>query len=157
MSTPARPEESIDEETKRILTERDKLFEQEEKKARPWRDVKAEILRQSKPLVPWVLVRITPAARADISKGHAHYEAARPGLGNEFVENVDQAVEKIGRNPLAYRKVFGENRRLNLERFPYALYFRVKNDAIVVACIHQRRDPKFTKERGSGVIPFPDP
>lgn len=52
MSTPARPEETIDEETKSILAARDKVFEKEEKKARPWRDVKAEILRQSKPLVP---------------------------------------------------------------------------------------------------------
>jgi hypothetical protein len=52
MSTPARPEETIDDETKRILAERDKVFEQEEKKARPWREVRAEILRQSKTLVP---------------------------------------------------------------------------------------------------------
>lgn len=51
MSTPVRPEETIDEETKRILADRDKVFAQEEKKAQPWRDVKAKILRQQKPAV----------------------------------------------------------------------------------------------------------
>jgi len=44
MSTPVRPEETIDTETKRVLAERDRAFEKEEKNARPWRDVKAEIL-----------------------------------------------------------------------------------------------------------------
>jgi len=52
MRTPVRPEETIDTETKRVLAERDRAFEKEEKNARPWRDVKAEILRTSKPLVP---------------------------------------------------------------------------------------------------------
>jgi plasmid stabilization system protein ParE len=104
-----------------------------------------------------VEVRVSPAARADISKAFLHYEAARPGLGTEFVGNIDAAIEKIGRNPLAYRKIFRENRRCNVDRFPYALYFRVKNDVVVVACLHAKRDPKLTKERGSGVIPFPEP
>lgn len=104
-----------------------------------------------------MLVRITPAAQSDVSKAHAHYEAARPGLGNEFVESVDQTIEKIGRNPLVYRKIMGENRRCNIERFPYALFFRVKDDVIVVACLHANRGPKLVKERGTGVIPIRPP
>jgi plasmid stabilization system protein ParE len=104
-----------------------------------------------------VLVRITAAAQADIYKAHAHYEAARPGLGNEFVESVDQSIEKIGRNPFGYRKIAGENRRCIVERFPYALFFRVKGDAIVVACLHASRGPKLVKERGSGVVSIRPP
>jgi hypothetical protein len=54
MATPIRPssEAEIDEETKRILGERDAIFEQEKKAARPWQDVRADILRQSKTLAP---------------------------------------------------------------------------------------------------------
>jgi toxin ParE1/3/4 len=101
-----------------------------------------------------VLVIISPAAKADILKASSWYEAARPGLGTSFLQRVDEAVEKIGRNPLTYRKVKGQNRRLNLERFPYALFYRVEGDAIVVACVGARRDPELVKERASGVVPI---
>jgi plasmid stabilization system protein ParE len=104
-----------------------------------------------------VEVRVSPAAKADIAKTFSHYEDARPGLGAEFLGSVDAAIEKIGRNPLAYRKVVGESRRCALDRFPYALFYRVDGDAIVVACIHARRDPAFMRERGSGIIPISEP
>ena len=54
MATPTRPgtEAEIDDDTKRILLERDAIFDQEAKAAKPWREVKAEIIRQHKPLVP---------------------------------------------------------------------------------------------------------
>jgi hypothetical protein len=48
MSTaPTRPDakEPIDEETKRILTERDATFEQDLEAAEPWSAVKADLLR----------------------------------------------------------------------------------------------------------------
>jgi plasmid stabilization system protein ParE len=103
-----------------------------------------------------VEVTISPAAKADIAKAYAWFESARPGLGIQFIESVDQAAEKIGRNPLTYRKVKGQNRRVNLERFEYALFYRVEGEAIVVACVHSRRDPKLVKERASGVTPIAD-
>jgi toxin ParE1/3/4 len=101
-----------------------------------------------------VQVIISPPAKADIRKASLWFEAARPGLGTKFVESVDQAVAKIARNPLTFRKVRGENRRVNLERFEYALFYRVEREAIVVACVHSRRDPKLVKERASGVAPI---
>ena len=52
MSTiPARPgsEEAIDQETKRILAEREERFEEEAKAAEPWRNVKVYILKLKPP------------------------------------------------------------------------------------------------------------
>ncbi len=48
MVTPTRPgaDTEIDEETKLILEERARMFEQEKKAARPWPEVRAEILRK---------------------------------------------------------------------------------------------------------------
>jgi hypothetical protein len=52
MASPERPAEpEIDEETKRILDEWDSGFAQEKNAARPWPEVRTEILRQSKDLV----------------------------------------------------------------------------------------------------------
>jgi hypothetical protein len=49
-TTPARPEEAVDPETSRLLEERGKIFTQEKKAARPWPEVRAEILHT--PRVP---------------------------------------------------------------------------------------------------------
>jgi plasmid stabilization system protein ParE len=63
-------------------------------------------------------VVLTTHARNDIAGAADWYEAKREGLGDEFLGKVDEALDSIGSNPLAYRKVSGENRRCNLENFP---------------------------------------
>jgi hypothetical protein len=99
-----------------------------------------------------LIVTISLAAKADIEKACSWFEAA-PGLGTKSIESVDQAVAKTARNPLTYRKVKGEKRRVNVEGF-HALFYKVERDAIVIACIHARRDPKLVGERASGVTPI---
>ena len=102
-------------------------------------------------------VFLTKIAQRDIDKAAEWYERQREGLGFTFLDRIDQGLDKIALNPTGYRKVFGENRRCTLEQFPYALWFKVENDVIVVGCLHAKRDPKLAKERRSGVIPLPEP
>jgi plasmid stabilization system protein ParE len=99
-------------------------------------------------------VVLTRNARNDIAEAADWYEAKREGLGDEFLDKVDLALERIGTNPLGYRKVTGENRRCLLDQFPYALFFKIEDDAIVVACLHLARNPALVKERSAGVIEF---
>lgn len=100
-------------------------------------------------------VRVTSAAQGEIDTAAAWYERQQDGLGDKFLNRVEQALEKIGRNPAGYQKLWGENRRCNVERFPYALWFKIAGDAVVVACLDSRRDPRLARERASGVIPLP--
>jgi hypothetical protein len=51
-TTPARPEEAVDAETAAILDERDAIFKREKKAAKPWPEVRAEILRDLKQSAP---------------------------------------------------------------------------------------------------------
>jgi len=75
------------------------------------------------------------------------YEARRAGLGEEFGAEVDAAVARIAEGPLAYPRVRGETRRAVLTRFPYALYFRVTAEGIVVLAVHGRQDPSRWQRR----------
>ena len=84
----------------------------------------------------------------------AWYEGKRPGLGKEFLERVDQAVNQIAKSPLAARKVIDETRRVNLRQFPYALWYRVETDSIVIACLHAKRDFALAKKRA---LSLPEP
>jgi len=63
----------------------------------------------------------------------------------------------ISANPLQYPKVYNEFRRCLLRRFPYALYYKIKNNKIIVCGLfHCARDPRtvFTElgERGKPEI-----
>lgn len=102
-------------------------------------------------------VRLTRAARADIAKAAEWYEAQSPGLGDTFLDRVTEAVDSIGGHPQAYRKVVRDVRRASLRQFPYALWFRLEDDAVVIACLHSKRDGVLAKERALGILQMPDP
>ena len=61
------------------------------------------------------------------------------------------ALASIEREPRSYPLAAAEVRRALVRRFPYALYFVVDAEAIVVlACLHVRRDPQIWRSR-SGI------
>lgn len=80
-------------------------------------------------------------AEAEALDARRWYEARRAGLGEEFGAEVDAAVARIVEHPFAFPRVRGETRRTVLTRFPYALYFRIADDNIVVLAVHGRQDP----------------
>jgi plasmid stabilization system protein ParE len=83
------------------------------------------------------------AALADVGEAFRWYEMQRPGLGEDFVDAVDGAVEEIVEHPEACPAFYRNARRCLLARFPYCLYYRVEAEGvIVVACMHAARDPE---------------
>ena len=94
------------------------------------------------PLLLW------PEARADIREARKQYEERRAGLGGEFLAAVRSALERVEKYPLQFARVRGEVRRARLQRFPYAIfYIPEKENTIVFACFHARRDPKTWQAR----------
>lgn len=90
-------------------------------------------------------------ALADIEAAREWYEMRRPGLGDEFLDAVDDAMESVMAFPIAYPVDYRESRRFLVERFPYCLYYRAEGDAIVVvACLHAARDPVRRRRRMRG-------
>ena len=82
-----------------------------------------------------------PEAEAEVLAVRRWYEGRRFALGEEFGAEVDATVARIVERPLAFPRVRGETRRAVLTRFPYALFFRVTNEHIVVLAVHGRQDP----------------
>jgi len=86
---------------------------------------------------------VRPAAAADIDEAFLWYEGQRPGLGSEFLASAQTVVDAIAQHPLRYPVIRRNTRRALLRRFPYAIYFRVYGEVIVVvACMHGRRNPR---------------
>jgi plasmid stabilization system protein ParE len=85
-------------------------------------------------------VRIQPAARAEAEAAAAWYEEQRPGLGIEFLLELDAAIERGAAAPHAYEQIFEGVRRVLLSRFPYAVYFLLESDCVeIFAVLHQHR------------------
>jgi len=88
-------------------------------------------------------LRFLPNVEEDAIAAYVWYEARSPGLGEEFLRVFYACVREIPRNPLLYERVYGKLRRRLLRRFPYAIYFMIKEDQVVViGLFHCARDPR---------------
>jgi plasmid stabilization system protein ParE len=93
---------------------------------------------------------VHPLARLDILDAVVWYEEQRPGLGLEVSDQVDAATRRAADNPLAFSIVEGTTRRVPCRRFPYAVFFELNGDRLVVLAVtHVRRDPITWRSRTS--------
>ena len=92
------------------------------------------------------LLSFLPDIQDDVIAGYSWYEAKSPGLGEEFIRVFYACAGEITTNPLVYPKVYDEFHRCLLRRFPYAVYFHVKDEQITVfGLFHCARDPRTIK------------
>lgn len=95
-----------------------------------------------------VFVSIEPEAEADVEDAFDWHEEQAVGLGGEFLRAVDACLGRIARHPLLYRTVHRKLRRAFVRRFPYAVFFLLDGERIVVLAVcHVRRDPKVWQQR----------
>jgi plasmid stabilization system protein ParE len=95
-------------------------------------------------------VVFTQAARAELIDAQDWYENEASGLGRRFRATIDALIERMSANPRQFPIVFKNIRRALLRRFPYALFFVVENETLlVIACFHGSRDPMKWQERTS--------
>ena len=88
-----------------------------------------------------------PNLEEDAGAERQYYDAKAPGLGQEFLQVFYASATDIPCNPMLYRKVYGEFRRRLMSKFPFALYFRViGEDVIVFGLFHCARDPRTIKK-----------
>lgn len=81
-------------------------------------------------------------AELDIDEQYTTYEGKRIGLGHDFLLCVEEALDKLLRNPLIYRKFHEELRRIPVRRFPYRVLYFVNGPRIIVTAVfHIRKDP----------------
>jgi len=94
---------------------------------------------------PWI---VRPLAGSDLDRAASWYDKQKPGLGLLFLDAVDQLFNRLRDSPLQFPLVSVDVRRALLHTFPYAVYFRVSDDAIVVlAVLHLSRDPRTWRGR----------
>lgn len=92
-------------------------------------------------------VILSPAADREFEAAAAWYEQ-EAGLGEAFVERVQEALDRIGPIPEAHATVYRDIRRVRVRRFPNSVYYRVLPDRVdVIAISHDKRDPRVWQSR----------
>lgn len=65
-------------------------------------------------------------AEFDIEEQFEFFEEKRVGLGHDFLLCVEEALDKLQKNPLIYRKIYRELRRTSITRFPFRVFYLVQ-------------------------------
>jgi toxin ParE1/3/4 len=90
-----------------------------------------------------VKARFLSTAELELKEAMEFYEAAREGLGSEFLAEIEETVSLIEAYPLAWTALSPRTRRIRISRFPYGLFYQVGSDEIlIVSVMDLRRDPK---------------
>jgi plasmid stabilization system protein ParE len=91
---------------------------------------------------------IRPLAEADLEDAARWYEEERAGLAGRFLSDADKTFVRIRERPLQFPEISSNVRRALLHTFPYAVYFRASEEAVVVlGVLHLRRNPRVWRAR----------
>ena len=93
-------------------------------------------------------IRLTRSAEEDLLRGVAFYEAQQQSLGTYFLDSPYADIDSLILYAGIHAKPTGRFHRALSKRFPFAIYYEVKNDIItVVAILDCRQNPGATKAR----------
>jgi toxin ParE1/3/4 len=96
-------------------------------------------------------VEFSPSAWDELCSAVDWYESRSPGLGRRLFECIEDALTEVRRNPSSFPawKYDGRVRRFVLQTFPYALFYREREQVLeVVAVAHTARKPGYWMHRG---------
>jgi plasmid stabilization system protein ParE len=90
---------------------------------------------------------LTPAI-VEIREAAEFYDSRVPGLGVDFLDEVDAAINRILRFPDAWGPLGQKYRRCHLRRFPYSVIYSIQMDAqiLIISVFHQSREPRSWRE-----------
>ncbi len=93
-------------------------------------------------------LRFLPEVANEVREARFWYESQRSGLGDEFLAQLNDSLIQIQDRPLSSPLVTKAIRRAILRRFPYCIYFVIReHDLVVLAILHGRRKPGTWKQR----------
>jgi len=91
---------------------------------------------------------LRPEAESDIIASHGWYARQGGELGADFVDAIDELLTRIASSPELFAVSFRTVRRAKTRRFPYIVYFRLRDERIeVIAVLHASRDPRVWRRR----------
>jgi len=88
----------------------------------------------------WTLL-VRAKAEQDMWSARDWYEDKRIGLGNEFLDELAEAMRRLELNPERQPFYYRQFRRVLLCRFPYKIFYQIIGERVVVfRVLHSKQD-----------------
>jgi len=83
-------------------------------------------------------------ALAELEDGRIYYNLEKEGLGEKFKSFIQNEVDMIFKSPYLYPVMIEPVHRKVINKFPYNIFYRVDENAVVILSIsHQRKKPVY--------------
>jgi len=93
-------------------------------------------------------IRILESASQDLIEGFHFYEKQESGLGNYFMDSLFSDIDSLQIYTGFHTVFFSKYHRMLSKRFPFAIYYRVAdNEVLVYAVLDCRRNPAWIRKR----------
>ncbi|MBI4027931.1 MAG: type II toxin-antitoxin system RelE/ParE family toxin [Verrucomicrobia bacterium] len=93
-------------------------------------------------------IHILDKAEEDLVEGVEFYEAQQSGLGSYFRDSLYSDIDSLRLYAGIHRVAHGSYHRALSKRFPFAIYYNVSDDTVLVhAVLDCRRDPTWIRKR----------
>lgn len=93
-------------------------------------------------------IRILESASQDLIEGFHFYEKQESGLGTYFMDSLFSDIDSLQIYAGTHIVFFSKYHRMLSKRFPFAIYYRVAdNEVLVYAVLDCRRNPAWIRKR----------
>ena len=94
-------------------------------------------------------IKLSREAGEEMLDAASWYDEREPGLGTEFMAEVNVAAQRLTKNPEIHRVRFADVRRAPVKRFKFhGIYYVIQSGEIWVLSVHHgRRHPRWLHER----------
>ena len=93
-------------------------------------------------------IRILGSASRDLIEGYSFYERQAEGVGSYFLDSLYSDIDSLIITAGMHSVHFDKYHRLLSKRFPFAIYYRVEGETVLVyAILDCRRDPAWIRKR----------
>ena len=87
-------------------------------------------------------------AEIELEDSIEFYNLEKPGLGDEFLDEILQTIKRIASYPEAAVRCSERCRRCLVRRFPYGVIYQAReSEILIVAIAHLHRKPEFWQDR----------
>jgi len=91
---------------------------------------------------------VEPEAELELEQAFNWYNDQRLGLGQEFLEGVEEVFDRIGKMPELHAIAYRTARLTLVKRFPYVVCYIFDGEKVyVIAVFHGYRGPDVWKAR----------
>ena len=93
-------------------------------------------------------IRILASASRDLLEGYRFYEKQAAGIGAYFLDSLNSDIDSLMIGAGMHSVHFGRYHRLLSKRFPFAIYYRIEDQSVLVyAVLDCRRNPAWIRTK----------